>query len=171
MTSASGDRREAGGRLAAGLVAGAVLAFFLDPARGRHRRRLLRERSAGAVRHSARRVGRACRAGALRARGRVDGALHRVRPRRRAPLDDAGLAHKVESMLFRDPHVPKGRLSINAERGAVFLRGEVESAELIDELAAAVRTIPGVREVVNLLHVPGVPAPHPDGRRPRPGGS
>lgn len=61
---------------------------------------------------------------------------------------------------FRDPHVPKGQISINAERGAVFLRGQVEGPELIDDLAASVRKIHGVSEVVDLLHLPGTEAPH-----------
>jgi osmotically-inducible protein OsmY len=85
----------------------------------------------------------------------------------REPLDDAGLAHKVESVLFRDTHVPKGEISINAERGTVFLRGQVESPELIDELTKSVRKIVGVSEVVNLLHLPGTPAPHPGAARLR----
>jgi osmotically-inducible protein OsmY len=95
----------------------------------------------------------------------MKGVLHELRPAQPAePLDDVGLAHKVESVLFRDPHVPKAKISINAEHGAVFLRGQIESADLIDDLVESVRKIPGVREVVSLLHPPGTEAPHPEPR-------
>ena len=96
--------------------------------------------------------------------GHAKGALHRLRPPPAGePLDDAGLAHKVESVLFRDPRVPKGEISINAEGGTVFLRGQLESAELIDDVGKAVRKIRDVEKVVNLLHLPGTEAPHPAG--------
>jgi osmotically-inducible protein OsmY len=97
----------------------------------------------------------------LQLAGRTHGAIHRLRPCSTAkPLDDVGLAHKVESILFRDSRVPKGNISVNAEGGAVFLRGQLEDAELIADLTESVRRIAGVREVVNLLHQPGTPAPH-----------
>ena len=52
-------------------------------------------------------------------------------------------------------------MSINAESGVVFLRGQLESAELIRSIAESARKIPDVGEVVNLLHLPGTEAPHP----------
>ncbi len=149
--------------LLAGLAAGATLSRLLDPARGRQRR----ERAAGVIRHGMRRLTRTVRAVALQTLGHAKGGLHRLVPAAPSePLDDAGLAHKVESVLFRDPHVPKGQISINAERGAVFLRGQVESPELIDDLIASVRKIHGVSDVVNLLHLPGTEAPHAGNKQP-----
>jgi hypothetical protein len=148
--------------LLAGLGFGGALSYLLDPARGRQRR----DRAAGALRHGRRRLKRSVRATALQTAGRARGVLHRLLPAPSTePLDDAGLAHKVESVLFRDPHVPKGQISINAEDGAVFLRGQVESAELIDDLVASVRMVQGVTEVVSLLHLPGTEAPHPGARQ------
>jgi osmotically-inducible protein OsmY len=82
-------------------------------------------------------------------------------------LDEATLTHKVETVLFRDPEVPKGALSINAEGGTVFLRGQVESVEAIERIVQSVRRIPEAREVVSLLHLPGTPAPHPGARSER----
>ncbi len=140
---------------------GAALAYLFDPERGRHRRRQGRERTAGMVRHSARRLAREFRAGWLQALGRARGWAHRLRPHRvTEPLDDVTMAHKVESVLFRNPSVPKGQISINAEAGKVFLRGQLENQELIQEIAQSVREIPDVAEVVNLLHAPGTEAPH-----------
>ena len=146
-----------------GFASGAAVALLLDGGRGRARR----QHAAGLARHGARRLARHGRACTLQLVGRSKGAVHRLRPfPSRAPLDDAGLAHKVETVLFRDPRVPKGKISINAEGGAVFLRGEVGDAELLDELTDEVRKISGVTEVVNLLHPPGTPAPHHEPSRP-----
>ena len=41
---------------------------------------------------------------------------------------------RVESELFRDPSVPKGRLNINAEHGVVVLRGVTDSPDQIRTL-------------------------------------
>lgn len=159
------NARRTDARFLAGVVSGAGLAFLLEPARS-HR---ACHRTGAALRHTERRLERALRVRARRVVGRSRGVLHLAMPLRRGePLDDAGLAHKVETVLFRDSRVPKGRLSINAEDGAVFLRGEVESTELIDELVTAVQRIRGVDEVVNLLHLPGTEAPHVGPGHPRP---
>ena len=82
-----------------------------------------------------------------------------ARRRHREPLDDVTLTRKVESELYRRAGVPKGRLSVNAEDGAVFLRGVMDRQEEIDRLEAAARRIAGVRSVENLVHMPGTPAP------------
>jgi hypothetical protein len=91
---------------------------------------------------------------------REDVALHEERV---ADLDDTELAHKVQSIVFRDPSLPKGQVSINAENGKVFLRGQVDAPETIVRIERAVRDVEGVETVDNLLHVPGTPAPHPQG--------
>jgi hypothetical protein len=130
---------------------------------GRRARQSARVRGAAALPHVRKRLARGLRVRAALARGHARGLAHRLS---RAPvpeLDDVTLAHKVESVLFRDQNVPKGQISVNAEYGAVFLRGELENEDLIQELEQAVRAIAGVRSVENLLHVPGTPAPHPRG--------
>ena len=154
-------RLHRGGWLLAGVSVGAALEYLFDPERGGHRRRRGRERAAGTVRHSARRLARSVRASWLRALGRARGWAHRLRQHRvTEPLDDVTLAHKVESVLFRNSSVPKGQISINAESGTVFLRGQLENEELIHEIVDSVQEIPDVAEVVNLLHSPGTEAPH-----------
>jgi hypothetical protein len=80
-------------------------------------------------------------------------------PRRQASVDDVTLAQQVESELVRADKTPKGQISVNAANGVVQLRGEVEQPELIDELAQRARSVQGVREVENLLHLPGDAAP------------
>jgi BON domain len=145
-----------------GAVSGAAAAFVLDPEVGRQRR----ERLAARARRSQRRLIQSGRKGALRWRGHAKGAAHRIYAGSPAPLDDMGLAHRVESVLFRDTSVPKGSISVNAESGNVFLRGQVESLEQVEHATQVTRRIPGVEEVVNLLHLPGTPAPHAFGEHP-----
>jgi osmotically-inducible protein OsmY len=145
--------------LVVGALAGAAAEYVFDPVAGRRRRKTARARMAALARRSAHRSAAELRRNATRSYGKTRGFLHRVRPRPAAELDDAELAHKVESVIFRDSQVPKGRLSINAESGRVFVRGEVMSADLIAAVERAVRGVSGVREVENLMHLPGTPAP------------
>jgi osmotically-inducible protein OsmY len=77
----------------------------------------------------------------------------------RTPTDDATLARKVESELARLDRVPREKISVNSAEGVVQLRGEADSQELIDTLAERARTVEGVRDVENLLHLPGAEAP------------
>ena len=161
------DRSRVARRLAqlfAAAAGGAALAHLVDPQRGARRRRYLGERTVGMTRKVMRRIARRGRATALQTFGHARGALHHLHPARPAALDDAGLAHKVESLLFRDARVPKGQISINAESGRVFLRGQLASGDLIEYVTRAAEKITGVDEVVNLLHVPGTEAPHPPAR-------
>jgi hypothetical protein len=144
--------------LLGGGIVGAMLAFVLDPRSGRRRRALARDRALGAVRTSLRRT---------RRRGRIVGAhaagyMHRVfrrRPPEREHPDDATLAQKLETELFRPPDVPKGQINLNVQNGIVQLRGEVPRPEMIHELVSKARSVAGVRDVENLLHLPGMPAP------------
>ena len=152
-------KRRVSGPFLLGAAIGAALAYTFDPERGRRRRRVARDRVVGASRRSARSLARTVRVTAAQTRGHAQGLAHRLHPGAVEELDDATLAHKVESVLFRDQRVPKGKISINAESGCVFVRGQVDSPELIAQLEKAVRKIPGVRDVENLLHLPGTPAP------------
>ena len=73
-------------------------------------------------------------------------------------LNDPALASKVESEVFRDDALPKGNISVNAEYGVIYFRGEVPSQEVMDELTTRARAVDGVRAVENLTHLPGEPA-------------
>jgi BON domain len=89
------------------------------------------------------------------------------RPRRQArpkALDDVTITRKVETVLFRDESVDKGKISVNTAEGVVWLRGEARTPEKIKELEAKTREIPEVRKVENLLHLPKTP-PSPKKRR------
>jgi len=81
-------------------------------------------------------------------------------PRGTELADDETLLQRVEAQLFRDRHVPKGELNITVEHGTIILRGELSSVAEITALDERVRRIPGVRDVENLLHPHGTPAPN-----------
>jgi len=154
-----GEDRGAGWRdrlmvaLGAGL-AGAGLAYLMDPQRGRSRRARLADQAAATVRRGARASGRIANRVQSDVRGRVAAVRHGGEDRDPFP-DDVTLASRVQTELFRDPAVPKGSLNINVERGIVVLRGEVPDEAMRGSLVAAVEQIPGVWAVRNLLHLPG----------------
>jgi hypothetical protein len=137
---------------------GAALTYFFDPTSGRRRRTMARDRVGGFFRRAGRRTGRAARHAASDAHGMKQKITHRREAPKPTP-DDITLARKVETEIFREPGMPKGQVNINVEDGVVFLRGEVESTELIEDLADKARDVEGVRDVQNLLHTPGTPAP------------
>jgi hypothetical protein len=73
-------------------------------------------------------------------------------------LDDVGLARKVETVIFRDDSIPKGKIDVNAANGVVWLRGEATTPEMIKDLQRQTGAIPEVKQVENLLHLPNTPA-------------
>jgi hypothetical protein len=137
-------------------AAGAIAAFLLDPARGRGRRARLIDQGGATVRRTIRQSGRALRTIRTTASGSMAAATH-PGDGDTARLDDATLAAKLETRLFRDPSVPKGSINVNVERGIAILRGEVPDAEMRDRLASEAAAVGGVWSVHNLLHLPGQP--------------
>ena len=140
-----------------GAVAAAV-AFFFDPTSGRRRRALLRDRGFAFFRRGARRTEDFGQAVAAQATAVTQKVTHLKEEEKPQP-DDVTLARKVETELFRDEDVPKGNINVNAEFGKIVLRGEVEEPDMIKELEERARKVQGVRDVENLLHTPGTPAP------------
>ena len=74
-------------------------------------------------------------------------------------LNDPALARKVESEIFREGDVPKGDISINAEYGVIYLRGQISDPEAREELVKRARAVQGVRAVEDLTHLPSEAAP------------
>jgi len=136
---------------------GAAVSYFFDPQMGKTRRTMARDRLGGMVRRTARRTGRWGRWAGAKGYGKWMKVTHPVEQPK--DVDDATLAHKVESEVLRGPSVPEG-ISVNAEDGVVVLRGQVDSPERMTELTAAVLRVQGVTGVENLLHLPGEPAPN-----------
>jgi len=132
------------------LALGAALSYFFDPENGRRRRKLASDRLAALMRRHGKRMikGTVSQAHALKQKG-----TH-LREEPKPQPDDVTLARKVETEIFRDAEVPKGKVNVNAENGKVVLRGEVDSPELIDDLVEKARKVQGVQEVESLLHTP-----------------
>jgi osmotically-inducible protein OsmY len=135
---------------AAGLAAG----YLLDPQSGKRRRHVLRDRAMAEARRSSRQAEKQARYMAGKAQGAAAEAMP-IGHHDPQHLNDASLAAKVESELFRPADAPKGSVDVNVEHGTVILRGQLASGEQIDELLARARAIDGVVEVRSLLHLPG----------------
>jgi hypothetical protein len=139
---------------ASGFVSGLTTMYFLDPTAGKGRRHLAREKAVKLLRRGARETARE----ASDREGAAEGEMHEIRgdsAQPEAPLDDATLVDRVESVIFRDPDSPKGGVTVNAQNGVIYLRGEVQSPERAEQLAFATRSVDGVVAVKNLLHLPG----------------
>jgi osmotically-inducible protein OsmY len=139
------------------VVLGAALTYFFDPKNGALRRNMARDRVLAFFRRRGRQAARAGRGVAAEAYGVKQRATHlREEPK---TYDDQTLKAKVESEVFRPADAPKGAVDVNVENGVVFLRGQVEQQDVIEELEERVRAVEGVDEVENLLHLPGTEAP------------
>ena len=141
----------------AAAAGGAAFMYFADQENGRRRRHITRDRALSLARHGTRRGRKLVHHVSSDAKGYVERAKH-ARGGAAEELDDATLVDKVESIVFRDRDVPKGRININAENGVVFLRGEVDSPELVSALEERVAKVRGVRGVKNLLNASASPA-------------
>ncbi len=137
-----------------GAAAGAAAQYFLDAQAGRRRREAAREHSIGVAKRQASEAAHKLDVAAGQAKGAVASRI----PHGTTDIGDVGLVRKVESEIFRAADAPKGQVSVNAENGVVFLRGEVER-DWIDRLGSEAERVDGVKAVRNLLHAPGTPAP------------
>lgn len=131
----------------------AALMYFFDRENGKRRRHMAADRTAGFFRRKARILDRGRKRAASAGYGAVQKAKHRSEEPKPQP-NDATLKAKVESEVFRDARVPRARVNVNAENGVVYLRGEVDSPDMVAELEAATRKVHGVRGVENQLHAP-----------------
>jgi len=140
---------------ALGTATGAAAAHFLDPDSGRKRRNLARDQAASKASSAASVVSTQAHSAA----GTVKGAAHAVTPHRHEEMDDARLADRVRSEIFRAADAPKGSVSVDVQAGVVYLRGEVDNRDWIDRLGKDARKVQGIDAVKNLLHAPGTPTP------------
>lgn len=74
--------------------------------------------------------------------------------------DDRTLVDRVRSEALGGPEYSGETINVDAVEGVVTLRGQLASQDRIGDVVARVRTVAGVRDVVNLLHLPGTPAPY-----------
>ena len=137
--------------------AGAIAAFFLDPVNGRRRRSVARDWLLARLRRAGTGAAGATRGIAARAQGIGNRVVHLDEASQ--PENDQTLEQKVQSEMFQGLGIPSGQININAEEGVIVLRGAVERPDHITEVERRVRAVAGVRDVRNLLHLQGTPAP------------
>jgi len=102
---------------------------------------------------------RALQTRAYHASNKMKGVAHAVTPHRHEEMDDATLADRVRSEIFRDHDAPKGGVSVDVQAGVAYLRGEVAEHDWIERFGKDARKVQGITGVKNLLHAPGTPTP------------
>jgi hypothetical protein len=132
-------------------------AYFLDPDRGKARRIQVLERSGRLARTTSRRLKREARYAFGTARAKAEHLLN-GRPPQFA--ENRTLLDRVESEVFVNRSIPRGKLTFEVEGTTVILRGQLDSADEMHRVEEAVRKVPGVTAVQSLLHMPGTPAPN-----------
>jgi hypothetical protein len=138
-----------------GVAAGYAAAYFTDAEHGRARRAEI-ARQLDSIKLEAT---RAAQRGVTVASDRAAGLKSRVSGPDNQDPDDLTLLDRVESEIFADPTIPKEKINLMVVDGKAVIRGQVSEPQ-IGAIEVAVRKVAGVKEVENLLHVPGTPAPN-----------
>jgi osmotically-inducible protein OsmY len=135
----------------AAAAAGAVATYFFDPEQGRRRRAITRDRlasgmnrAAGAGRSLAQDLRHRSRGAAASLRGRLSGG----------PVDDSVLAERVRAAMGHN--VSHASIDVQVAQGEVTLRGPILESEA-GALLRSVRSVPGVRGVVDRLEPHSAP--------------
>lgn len=139
-------------------AAGAATAYLFDPVQGRTRRAKLADQFGALSRKAEGRLGQRTEYAA----GVAEGWRHKFSgPGEEAPPSDPALVDKVKSQIFSGlDDVDSGAVNVEAHDGVVVLRGQLVERSHIDELASRTARTVGVRDVVNLLHLPGEEPPN-----------
>jgi hypothetical protein len=150
--------------LLAAAAAGAGVMYLLDPDDGARRRALLRDRLVHAVHRTGDAVDSTSRDVSNRARGVVAELRSRLVS---VPVSDDRLGERVRSRIGAViGHA--GAIEVLVAEGRVTLRGPVLADE-VDRLVRRVRSVPGVRQVVDQMDVHDEPGRVPSLQgRPRP---
>jgi hyperosmotically inducible protein len=138
------------GFVVAGFGLGAAAMFIFDPASGRRRRALVRDKRL----HLWKTVAHFFRQSKRDLQHRVRGTVAEVKARRlETRVDDDILVERVRAKLGRlVAHAH--RVEVHADHGYIVLRGTVSPVEKL-ALLAGVKAIPGVRDVEHELLVEG----------------
>ena len=135
---------------------GAGAAYFMDPDRGRSRRTQARDQVTAKLRRRSRQAASEARY----AEGRIEGQRAKASGAGEfTPEDDIQIVHAIEAALAR-LEFSTSDVNVDVVEGVASLRGQVETAEQMDQVAEAVRETNGVTEVRSYLHTPGTPAPN-----------
>jgi hypothetical protein len=66
-------------------------------------------------------------------------------------MDDGAIVGRIRMKVLEQPDLETGSLLIDVVQGVAFLRGELKDRTAIEEIVDLTRSVPGVREVQNLL--------------------
>jgi len=148
-----------------GLLLGAGLMYFLDPIRGRGRRRRINEAMMHAERLERDLLGKAARD----AKHRVNGIVEKAKHPSTGDVTDEVIEQRVRARIGHTVSHPRA-LEVVVVGGRVILRGPIFEGE-VDHLLRVARATPGVHEVVDRLerHVTAanIPSLQGQGRRRR----
>jgi osmotically-inducible protein OsmY len=144
----------------AGAGIGAAAAYFLDNQSGNRRRKLAADKASRFTREGAGGVTGAAQAAGAQAKGVAAKAQHKATGGDSAPGDDNTLKSKVETEIFRDADAPKGNVDVTVVNGIVELRGQIDDPSTSEALELKTRMVSGVKDVRNLLHLPGETPPN-----------
>lgn len=135
-------------------LAGATTAYLFDPAAGRRRRAVLRDRAARMLRRGGRTVGKRSRfvLGHLRGVAAWARGLF-ARPQR--ATDDHTIEQRIRSDALREAGVTTRDVDVRVEDGVAVLQGKVPERSLADDLVKRVGKVPGVVDVSDQLEVDG----------------
>ena len=129
-----------------GAIAGAATAMLFDPAAGRRRRALIRDKAV----HAGKTVSGAVRGTALDLANRARGARASVGGLfRRGPVSDDVLVERVRAKLGRSVSHPHA-VHVDALEGRVTVSGPILADEAAS-LLSAIRRVKGVSDVVDQL--------------------
>jgi osmotically-inducible protein OsmY len=138
-------------KVAAAGAAGAAGAYFLDPNEGTRRRNIARDRALALFRKGTDKARQQASYRKGQAEGKVQALKSKARPEK-AAANDQTLTERVKSEIFQPADAPKGSVSVNVERGVVYLRGEVPKDRDIAKLVKQANAVDGVNGVESLLH-------------------
>ncbi|HXK33059.1 MAG TPA: BON domain-containing protein, partial [Dehalococcoidia bacterium] len=141
-----------------------LAAYYFDAHQGRRRRALMRDKLAHfrnvLTREVPERASRRARFFGGVAKGVRHYAMELVRPEDGRVEDDETLVARVRSEVLRDPRYKPGEIHIDAYKGCVTLRGQLDNPGDIQRLVSATRDVDGVREVRSYLHLPDTLPPN-----------
>jgi BON domain len=144
----------------AGAGFGAAAAYFFDQQSGNRRRKVAADKAGRFTREGAGTVTGAAQAAGAQAKGVAAKAQQAATGGDSAPGDDNTLKNKVQTEIFRDADAPKGNVDVTVVNGIVELRGQVDDPSQSEALELKTRMVSGVKDVRNMLHLPGETPPN-----------
>ena len=144
-----------------GAAVGAAAAYLLDPVAGNGRRARLLDQTGALIRRGEERADDLSR----HATNVFQGRVRQMTTAPERSMDDGTVEARIRSEVLGRGDPDASGVVVNVEDGVAVLRGEVSGPDAIAGIVDRTKAVEGVREVRNLLHVPGAPAPNKEAAR------